>query len=80
MKRTMYDDRCTIHNTDNDRTEEVEVLDFSPRKRLVVSVQRSIKLTLVYQERHGDYVGSMAGMEFTSRGPKEYTVGEDYAR
>ena len=69
--RIEYADKCEIHNTDRDKTMTVEVLDFLPQKKLVVSVQRSIKVTLTYNEYHKVYIGSMAGMEFTSHGPQE---------
>jgi len=78
--KAVYDDHCKIHNTDHDKTEEVEILDFSPGKKLVVSVQRSVKLTLSYVDKHNVYVGSMAGMEFTSEGPEAHTVNEGYRR
>ena len=69
--RVEYADTCEIHNTDRDKTMTVEVLDFLPQKKLVVSVQRSVKVTLTYNEYHKVYIGSMAGMEFTSTGPQE---------
>ena len=69
--RVEYADTCEIHNTDRDKTMAVEVLDFLPQKKLVVSVQRSVKVTLTYNEYHKVYIGSMAGMEFTSHGPQE---------
>jgi len=78
--RTVYDDHCTIHNTDRDRTMNVEILEFSPEKKLVVSVERSVKLTLSYDSSHHVYVGSMAGLEFTSLGPAAHTVNEGYRR
>ena len=78
--RTVYNDRCKIHNTDHGKTEEVEILDFSLGKKLVVSVQRSVKLTLSYVDKHKIYVGSMAGMEFTSEGPGSHTITKGYSR
>ena len=70
--RVEYADTCEIYNTDRDKTMTVEVLDFFPQKKLVVSVQRSVKVTLTYNEYHKVYIGSMAGMEFTSTGPQEF--------
>jgi len=70
--RVEYADTCEIHNTDRDKVMTVEVLDFLPQKKLVVSVQRSVKVTLTYNEYHKVYIGSMAGMEFTSSGPQEF--------
>jgi len=74
--RTEYEDKCVIHNTDHNKTIEVAVMDFRPQAKLTVSVQNSVKLILSYDEKHKIYVGSQAGMEFTSEGPRGYTVKE----
>jgi len=66
-----FSDTCTIKNTSNGAEVEVELLDFRPKERLTVSVNRTVKVTLVYQARTNIYVGNMAGLEFTSTGPKE---------
>jgi hypothetical protein len=51
-------------------------MEFHPGKRLVVSVERSVKITLAYDNKHHIYVGSMGGMEFTSEGPQAYHTKE----
>jgi hypothetical protein len=66
-----YADTCVIHNTDRGKNMTVEILDFRPENKLVVSVERSVKVTLEYNKYHKVYIGSMAGMEFTSNGPDE---------
>jgi len=70
--RVEHADTCEIHNTDRDRTMTVEILGFRPQNKLVVSIERSVKVTLSYDEFHKVYIGSMAGMEFTSSGPREF--------
>ena len=72
--KTTYDDKCKIFNTDHEKLVEVDILDFAPQKKLIVSVQKSVKLTLAWDDKHHIYVGSMGGMEFTSEGPRGYTV------
>jgi len=69
--RVEYADTCEIHNTDRDKVMTVEILDFRPQNKLVVSIERSVKVTLSYSDYHKVYVGSVAGMEFTSSGPQE---------
>jgi hypothetical protein len=69
--RITYDDTVKLHCTDNSKIIDAEVLDFNPRHVLTVSVQRAIKLILKYNAAGDNYVGSMAGMEFTTQGPKE---------
>jgi hypothetical protein len=72
--KTVYEDVCVIHNTDRDKEFDAEILTFSPGKILVVSLERSLKITMPYQERVDIYVGSVHGMEFTSKGPDSRTV------
>jgi hypothetical protein len=47
-----------------------EVLEFKPRQFLNVAVERSIRLTMKYDNKHDQYVGIMAKLEFTAKGPK----------
>jgi len=74
--KTTYDDKCKIHNTDHDKTVEAEILDFVPQKKLTVSVERSVKVNLSWDDKHHVYVGSMGGLEFTSEGPTAYHIKE----
>ena len=74
--KTTYEDTCKIHNTDSGKTVDSDILEFNPGKRLVVSVERSVKIILAYDDKHHIYVGSMGGMEFTSEGPRAYHTKE----
>lgn len=69
QSRSSFDDTCKLTNTNNGVEVEAEILEFNPGKMLVVSLNRSVKLTLKHNGR--TYVGSMAGIEFTSVGPAE---------
>lgn len=71
VKNVRYEDTCNLTCTDNGRTAPAEILDFRPGKMLTCSVNRQVKLTLSYNEKHKNYVGSMSGMEFTTNGPAE---------
>ena len=64
-----YQDTCEIHNTDNNRTVNAEILDYKKGDTLSVSIDRTIKLILKWNGKV--YVGNSAGMEFTSFGPQE---------
>lgn len=67
-----YEETCDVKNTNNGITVKAEILDFKYRKSLTVSINRSIKVVMMYNNTL--YVGNMAGMEFTSEGPKEITT------
>lgn len=67
--RIEYEDTCMVTCSDTGRTVKSEVLSFSPEHVLSVSVGRSVKVNMTWSPKTKVYVGNMAGMEFTSRGP-----------
>jgi len=64
-----YADDCEVSCTDNGRNVQADVLEFKEGDRLTVALDRSVKLSMNWDNRASLYVGNMAGMEFTSRGP-----------
>jgi hypothetical protein len=74
--RTYFEEHCVLHCTDNDKTVDAEVLNHQPFRSLTVTINREIKVPMRYVEQHNIYVGSMAGREFTTPGPKEINVKE----
>jgi hypothetical protein len=74
MNKTVYSDECTVRNLDLGQDVDAEVLQFRPEEFLTVSIQRQIKLRLTYDAKKKLYLGAMAGYEFTSRGPDQYTA------
>ncbi len=71
---TVYEDTCVLHCTDNDQELTVDVMDFRPERYLKVSIEKQIPLNMQYQERFNNYVGSVAGREFTTFGPQGRNV------
>lgn len=80
MIKTTYEDKVVLHNTDKGQDVEAEVLEFKPNHFLSVSIQRQIKLKMQYVAGKNIYLGSMAGLEFTTPGPKERTTYEGRGR
>ena len=74
--KTTYDNICDVRNIDNDTTVTADVMEFVPENRLVVSLNKSVKVTMMYNKINKKYVSSMAGLDFESQGPREYTVKE----
>lgn len=70
MNQTNYTDKIPVYCSDTDKTVMAEVLEFKPRQFLNVAVERSIRLTMKYDNKHDQYVGIMAKLEFTAKGPK----------
>jgi hypothetical protein len=69
LNKSTFAETCKLTNTNNGVEVEAEILEFKPGKTLVVSLNRSVKLTLKHNGK--TYVGAMAGIEFTSTGPAE---------
>ena len=66
-----YEQSVTVTCSDNGKSQIAEVIRFSPQSILVVSLNRQIKLEMIYNLRSKLYVGYKGGLEFVSTGPKE---------
>mgnify|MGYP001166272237 FL=1 len=67
-----YEDKCEIVCNDNDVKATGDVMQFKPEDRLIVAIAGN-KIQLNYNGK-GMYIGNKLGMEFISRGPKQYEV------
>ena len=73
MKHREYvDDKCEVICEDNGRKIVAEVLSFTQRKNLTVSIDRSLKLTLMWNGKI--YEGNQGPLSFVSNGPDIRTV------
>lgn len=64
----MYNDTCEVTCVDNGRKVIADVLNFKQWQMLVVSLNKSIKLSLKWNGKV--YEGNGTGLTFTSAGPK----------
>jgi len=62
-----YEDTCKVTCVDNGTTVEAEIMSFKKGEFLTVSIQRSVKLTLVFNKYV--YEGNMGKLTFVSNGP-----------
>lgn len=65
-----YEETCVLENTDRGRKFEADVVNFNPQKNIACVIEGGVEIRLQYDNKHDQYVGSMAGFEFTTRGPK----------
>ena len=72
-QQTRFDDVCEVKNIKTGLTVTGEILTFREKEFITLTINRAVKLRLNWNERAKVYVGSMAGMEFESRGPRAYT-------
>jgi hypothetical protein len=70
----MYEQTTSVLCSDTDKTIQADVIAFVPGKKLTVSINRSIKMEMMYQERNKLYIANQTGLEFVSKGPKEILV------
>lgn len=66
-----HDDRCTITNVNNDTNVIADIMEYREGKYLTVVVMGA-KIRLQWNEKHKKFMGSVAGMEFESLGPRYY--------
>lgn len=69
----MYDDRVVVMNEATKVSVECDVMDFNEKKKLIAVVNQ-VKISMYYENRTKKYIGTMAGMDFISDGPKELGV------
>lgn len=69
MSHNYYDNEAMVKCTDNGKEVTANVIDFRPQVYLTVNVN-TVSVNLQYVTKFNHYVGSMAGMEFISSGPK----------
>jgi len=63
-----YDDHCSVKNVASGKSVEAEILAFNEGRNLTVVLNKSVKVLMNWNGRM--YEGRMAGMDFTSAGPK----------
>ena len=68
MEITRVDSKCLIKQANNSKIVEAEVHEFKEKERLIVVLNKSVKLNMVWNGKL--YEGKMAGMDFISDGPK----------
>ncbi len=68
MEIVRYGDKCSIKQANSSKTVEAEVYEFKERERLIVVLNKSVKLPMIWNGKI--YEGKMAGMDFVSEGPK----------
>lgn len=68
MEITRVDSKCLIKQANNSKVVEAEVHEFKEKERLVVVLNKSVKLNMVWNGKL--YEGKMAGMDFVTEGPK----------
>ena len=71
--RTEYEDTCEITELKTGKTITGEIIRFLPGKVLDATINRAVKVTLVWNEKHKVYQGSMAGLELQTVGPTART-------
>ena len=65
-----YEDTAQVTCVDNGQTIKAEVLDFKPQSMLSVSLEKSIKIVLKYNQKSDEYQGELYGRTFISKGPR----------
>lgn len=65
-----YEHTAIVTCTDNDNSTTAEILSFVPGQRLIVSLNRAVRLEMTYNNRNQLYMAHQSGLEFISKGPK----------
>jgi hypothetical protein len=69
--RVMYEQTAVVTCTDNGKSSTADVISYSEGRMLIVSLNRSIKLEMVFNSKKNFYTSNRTGLEFISTGPKK---------
>lgn len=72
-QHTQFDDVCDVTCISNGSTELGEILTFREKEFISLTIRRSVKLRLNWDDAVNVYIGRMAGLEFQSDGPGVHT-------
>ena len=67
MEVMRYSDKCVIKQVNSSKSVEAEIFEFREQKNLIVVLNKSIKLPMVWNGKL--YEGRMAGIDFITEGP-----------
>jgi arylsulfatase A-like enzyme len=65
-----WESTAIVSCSDNGQSKTAEVIKLQEGQRMVVSIDRSIRLEMVYNPRNKLYIANQSGLEFVSSGPK----------
>lgn len=72
--KTRFEDTCVVKQDNTNKEVVADVLNFNENRNLTVALNKSVKLNMSWNGRV--YEGRMAGMDFTSLGPKAQRYSE----
>ena len=72
--RQLHKQTTTVTCSDNGKSMIAEVISFNPNQRLVVSLERSIKMEMTYNTKSKLYMARQSGLEFASSGPETINI------
>jgi len=72
--KTRFDNTCSVKNVNSGKSVDAEVMNFTEGRNLTVVMNKSVKVMMAWNGRQ--YEGRMAGMDFTSNGPKGHKYSE----
>jgi hypothetical protein len=68
MEIVRVDTKCQVKQANSSKLVEAEVHEFKDKNRLVVVLNKSVKLNMIWNGKV--YEAKMAGIDFVSDGPK----------
>ena len=72
MSDIQFEDQCVVTCTDSGVAQNSEVHKFREKDYLEIVIQ-GVVVSMPFNH-HGLYIGNKFGMEFTTSGPKSYTL------
>jgi len=74
--RLHHEQTTTVTCSDNGKSSNADVISFISEQKLIVSLNKTIKMEMTYNPRNKLYIAHQTGLEFVSSGPAVYEVGQ----
>jgi hypothetical protein len=74
--KIQHEKSTTVTCSDNGKTSTAEVVSFISEQKLIVSLNKSVRLEMTYNPRNKLYVAHQTGLEFVSSGPASFEVAQ----
>ena len=74
QRRIPYKPTTTVTCSDNGKSMTADVISFIPKQRLVVSIEKSIRMEMTYNRDNQLYISRRSGLEFASKGPEVFDL------
>ena len=69
-----YEDNCELICINNGTNVLADIINYIPKSKIILALNKQVRLTLKYNENEKKYFGNMSTLEFKTNGPKPIRI------